>query len=165
MNRKFWQIPVSLFLCAVFFAPLSHAVIETYQFDDNAQRKRYQVFIEELRCPKCQNQNLSGSNSPIAEDLRRELHRMILEGQGDQQVVDFMVARYGDFVLYRPPLDKNTALLWGAPAILLFIGVLVVIVFVRGQKSQQQKIALDPLKLDADEQHRLDQILNEYPGK
>ena len=128
-----------------------------------SKKNRYHDFVDELRCPKCQNQNLSGSNSPIAADLRRELHRMITEGQSDQQIVDFMVTRYGDFVLYRPPLDKNTLVLWGAPGILFVIGVVVLISYVRRQRSIQSQLVLDPLSLNEEEQKSLDQLLEKYP--
>ncbi len=77
---------------------------------------RYQKFIEELRCPKCQNQNLAGSNSPISEDLRREIYRLIDDGKSDTEIVQFMLDRYGDFILYRPRLTSETAILWAAPA-------------------------------------------------
>ena len=91
-----------LLLC--LFSSLSMAVVETYDFDNEVDRNRYHQFVDELRCPKCQNQNLAGSNAPIAKDLRRELHRLLQDGQTDTQIVDFMVDRYGDFVLYRPRL-------------------------------------------------------------
>ena len=162
MRRGFIVAPLLFSLFFMLFTPLVSAVVETYQFGSDVERKRYQVFIEELRCPKCQNQNLSGSNSPIAADLRRELHRMIKEGQSDQAIIDFMVARYGDFVLYRPPLDKNTALLWAAPIILLLAGVLILVLFVRRQRVQQQTIALDPCSLSEAEQRQLDKLLGKY---
>jgi cytochrome c-type biogenesis protein CcmH len=115
------------------FASLAFAVIETYEFDNEAQRDRYQHFIEVLRCPKCQNQNLAGSNSPIAADLRHELVRQIKAGRRDTEIVDFMVARYGDFVLYDPRFKKNTLLLWLAPGLLLVAGVLLVWFVLRRQ--------------------------------
>ncbi len=98
------------------------AAIETYDFQNDDQRARYRQLAEELRCPKCQNQNLADSDSQIAADLRRELHRLLLEGQSNEQIVDFMRERYGDFVMYRPPLQNNTLLLWlGPPALLLLV--------------------------------------------
>ena len=115
-----------LLLSVVLFSASAHAVVELYKFDDEVTQKRYQSFTEELRCPKCQNQNLAGSDSAIAGDLRRELYRLLMEGQSDKEITDFMVNRYGDFVLYRPPLKENTLLLWGLPLVLLFIGILIV---------------------------------------
>ena len=98
------------------------AVIETYQFDTDLQRQRYNAFIEELRCPKCQNQNLSGSDSAISQDLRRQLHAMILDGKSDIEITQYMVDRYGDFILYRPRFNAATAVLWLLPVGLLIGG-------------------------------------------
>src|SRR5690625_4639181 len=86
--------------------------IDAYEFDNEVDRKRYVSFIEEMRCPKCQNQNLSGSDSPIAADLRRELYFLIQDGRSDMEIVDFMVERYGEYILYRPRLSSATGLLW-----------------------------------------------------
>ena len=99
-------------------------VFGKYEFDDAEQLERYQQLIYELRCLVCQNQNLADSNAELAGDLRRAVHRLILEGKSDQDVIDFMVARYGDFVLYRPPLKAKTVLLWSGPFV-LGIGALV----------------------------------------
>lgn len=112
-----------ILVCSLFAAQLSAGTEEVYAFDDDKQRERFQRFTHELRCPKCQSQNLAGSDSMISQDLKRELHRLIREGKTDEEVVDFMVSRYGDFVLYRPPLQSNTYLLWFGPAILVFIGL------------------------------------------
>lgn len=102
------------------------AVIEIYDFEQAEQQQRYHHLIEELRCPKCQNQNLAESDAPIAQDLRRELHRLLTEGRSDEAIIEYMVMRYGNFVLYRPPLDKNTLILWAAPAIFLLFGLFIV---------------------------------------
>ncbi|MCR6653840.1 MAG: cytochrome c-type biogenesis protein CcmH [Cellvibrionaceae bacterium] len=99
------------------------AAIDVYDFPTDDQRKRYQKFLEELRCPKCKNNNLAGTNSEIADDLRRELHKMVLEGKTDAEIIDFMVSRYGDFVLYRPPVQGNTIVLWLGPLVFLVIGL------------------------------------------
>lgn len=150
-------------LLVLCLAAPAHAVIESYQFDDENQRARYHRFIEELRCPKCQNQNLAGSNSPIAADLRRELHRMIRSGQSDEQIVDFMVSRYGDFILYRPPVDRNTLVLWLAPVILLLLGVVMVFIYMRKQGGRSRgKQQRDPGRLSGEESAALEAILNRY---
>ncbi len=111
--------------CLLLMSVAAHGVIETYQFDTDVQRARYNHFIEELRCPKCQNQNLSGSDSAIAEDLRRQIHRMIMDDKSDIEITQYMVARYGDFILYRPQFNAATAVLWLGPLGLLFIGLIV----------------------------------------
>lgn len=111
------------------------AAIDVYEFDDEAQRARYQTFIDEMRCPKCQNQNLSGSDSPIAADLRRELHRLLKEGYSDEEIVDFMVARYGDFILYKPRMQSSTYLLWLAPLGLVLLALLAGLWIWRGNRG------------------------------
>lgn len=105
--------------CVLLLSRTAFAAIETYDFQNDEQRARYQQLTEELRCPKCQNQNLAGSDSQIAADLRRELHRMLLEGKSNEDIVSFMRERYGDFVMYRPPVQRNTWLLWFGPLALL----------------------------------------------
>lgn len=109
----------------VFFSSAASAVVDLYEFDSDSQRQRYQTFVEELRCPKCQNQNLSGSNSPIASDLRREVHRLLTSGATDDEVVEFMVERYGEYVLYKPRARGATLLLWLAPGALLLFGLVI----------------------------------------
>ena len=101
---------------------MANAAIDTYEFKDEGERARFRTLTEELRCPKCQNQNIADSNAPIATDLRREIFRMLEEGQSNAQIVDFLVLRYGDFVLYKPPLNARTYLLWYGPFVLLGLG-------------------------------------------
>ncbi len=114
-------------LLAVFAGLLislvAYGAIDTYEFRDEAERERYRTLTEELRCPKCQNQNIADSNAPIAMDLRKEIFRMLEEGQSNDQIIDYLVARYGDFVRYRPPVTKTTLLLWYGPAALLILGL------------------------------------------
>lgn len=131
------------------------AAIDVYEFDTAEQRQRYQVFTEEMRCPKCQNQNLAGSDSPIAADLRRELHRLLIEGRSDEAITDYMVARYGDFILYKPRLQKNTYLLWLAPLGLLIIGLSIVAAIFMGRKKTSDTT------LTGDAQARLDALLDD----
>lgn len=100
----------------------AHAAIDAYEFDNESDRQRYKMLIEELRCPKCQNQNIADSNAPIAMDLRREIYRMLEQGQSNEQIVDYLVDRYGDFVRYKPPVNSKTLVLWYGPAALLVVG-------------------------------------------
>jgi cytochrome c-type biogenesis protein CcmH len=114
----------TLFLLPLLLVSLvAAAAKEVYQFETEEQRERFQRFTYELRCPKCQGQNLAGSDSMIAQDLKREVHRLIVEGKSDEEIIDFMVARYGDFVLYKPRFQANTYLLWLGPALLILIGL------------------------------------------
>ncbi|ARN75446.1 cytochrome c-type biogenesis protein [Oceanicoccus sagamiensis] len=146
-----------LLLCLI--SPFATAVVETYEFGNEVNRERYHQFIDELRCPKCQNQNLDGSNAPIAKDLRRELHRLLEDGQSDAQIVEFMVERYGEFVLYRPRFNAETAVLWLAPGIFLLIGIVVMVMVFKRQKSAPSVSNTDSASLDTDEQQRLQDLL------
>tara|TARA_B100001123_G_scaffold287221_1_gene320160 strand:+ start:94 stop:579 length:486 start_codon:yes stop_codon:yes gene_type:complete len=101
------------------------AVIETYEFSDPKDESRYQDMIAQLRCLVCQNQNLADSNAELAKDLRAKTYEMINTGASDEDIADFMIARYGDFVLYKPPLRLRTTLLWGGPFALLLIALIV----------------------------------------
>jgi len=121
-------------LC-LLFAAAAQAVIETYEFSDPMLEQRYQALSAELRCPKCQNQNIADSNAPIAQDLRRLLHQQLEAGATDQQILDFMVARYGEFVRYRPRFGGATALLWLAPILLLGSGVLLLWLILRARRA------------------------------
>lgn len=93
--------------------------------DADVQEQRYRRLVHELRCLVCQNQSIAESNAPLAEDLRRQVRRMIAEGRSDQEILDYMSARYGDFVRYRPPWNARTAALWLAPVGLLLLGFLL----------------------------------------
>ncbi|MBV1915933.1 MAG: cytochrome c-type biogenesis protein CcmH [Pseudomonadales bacterium] len=101
------------------------AEIEIHQFKDAETEARFVQLSDELRCPKCQNTNLSGSDAPIAKDLRNQLVRLLKEGKTDQEIQHYMLDRYGDFVLYRPVVKKSTWVLWFGPLVLLLIGVLI----------------------------------------
>jgi len=111
----------------------AHAVIETYEFSSPALEVRYHTLSQELRCPKCQNQNIADSNAPIARDLRVVLVEQLEAGQSDEQILAFMVARYGEFVRYRPAVDRNTAVLWWAPALLIGAGLIALSFHFRGR--------------------------------
>jgi cytochrome c-type biogenesis protein CcmH len=148
-----------LLLLLVFAGSSARAAIDPYEFDSEAQRDRYRHFIEKMRCPKCQNQNLSGSDAPIATDLRRELHRLLQEGRSDQEIVDFMVARYGAYILYDPPFDNRTALLWLAPLVFFGTGVCVLLLIVRRRRAPAE-----PVALNAAERARVEQLLREPDG-
>ena len=113
-------------VCGLALTGIAHAAIDTYEFANDAERARFRELTQELRCPKCQNQDLADSNAPIATDLRREIFRMLGEGKDNQQIIDFMVDRYGDFVRYKPALTSKTVVLWFGPLALLVGGVVVI---------------------------------------
>jgi cytochrome c-type biogenesis protein CcmH len=160
-----------LLIMLVLWLPLSAlAAIDSFEFRDDEARERFRHLIAELRCPKCQNQNIADSNSPIAQDLRTEIHRMVQQGDSDQAIIDFMVARYGEFVLYRPRVTAQTLVLWYGPFVLLAIGAVVVLVMTRRRKRAGSSggsgngpvDAADPSQgLSAAERHRLDELLKQ----
>ena len=115
---------------------LATANIEAYRFDDPDKEARYRVLIAELRCLVCQNQNLADSNAELAQDLRRQTYEMVTRGSSKEEIITYMVQRYGDFVLYRPPFRSSTALLWVGPFLIFAIGVGVLVVFIRRRNRQ-----------------------------
>ena len=139
-------------------AGVAQAAIDTYEFANDAERDRFRELTKELRCPKCQNQDIADSNAPIATDLRREIYRMLGEGKDNQQILDFMVARYGDFVLYKPALTSKTAVLWFGPLALLVGGLVVIGVIVGRRRRTEQAEGSDTLS--AEERQRLDTLLD-----
>ncbi len=124
-------------LTALLLAFAGHALaIDTEKaFDDPALQARYEHINRELRCLVCQNQTIADSNATLAQDLRREVREMIAAGRTDDEIREFMLARYGDFVLYRPRLTATNFLLWAAPVLLLLVGSFIGIRYVRRQAA------------------------------
>jgi len=139
-------------LVGLWVAPIQ-AAIEAYQFDSAEMEADYNQLINELRCLVCQNQNLSGSDADLARDLRRETYQMLQQGKSPQQVVDFMVARYGDFVLYRPQFKSNTYLLWLGPFLLLMLVLYLVV--------RRLRAAAKPVEVDASAMAEAKQLLED----
>lgn len=124
-----------------------HGAIETYTFSSVENEQRYKRMVDELRCLVCQNQNLQDSNAELAQDLRKKVHFMIEDGQSDQQIIDFMVARYGDFVLYKPPFNTSTLFLWFGPFLLMLLGFTVLLKMVRNRSREKtQSVAPEDLE-------------------
>lgn len=122
-----------------------------YPFDNTVDEKRFEVLAEELRCPKCQNQNLADSNAPVAADLRDKVYELMIDGQSDDEIVTYLVDRYGDFVRYNPAVQENTFFLWFGPGIMVLIALIVIVSISRGGKkssplSEEEKAKLAELK-------------------
>jgi cytochrome c-type biogenesis protein CcmH len=127
--------------------------VDVYEFADSEQKQRYKALIAEFRCPKCLNINIAGSDAPIAQDLRRTVHRLVVqEAMSDQQVRDYLQARYGDFVLYDPPFNSRNALIWLLPLALALVGGLVFLFL-------QRKAARAAAELSAEQRARIAQML------
>ena len=129
--KLFRWLLLSVALCSA----VAWGVIETYEFSSPALEARYKALSQELRCPKCQNQNIADSNAPISRDLRAIVHEKLETGATDSEIIDFLVDRYGEFVRYRPGLDRNTLWLWSAPLILLLMAMAVVLLQIRRDRA------------------------------
>jgi cytochrome c-type biogenesis protein CcmH len=135
-----------------------NAAIDVYQFKNDAETERFQQLTSDLRCPNCQNQNIADSNAEIARDLRQKIFDMLSAGQTNDEIIDYMVARYGDFVLYEPRINKQTYLLWYGPVVLLFIGILITIWIARRSLTPSSE---ENDHLDKDQQKQLQELLKE----
>jgi len=121
----------------IVWSSQSLAVIETYEFSSPDLELRYKALSQELRCPKCQNQNIADSNAPISRDLRAIVHEQLEAGATDEEIVNFLVDRYGEFVRYRPGMDSNTLWLWSAPVILFVMAIAVALLQIRKDRDGQ----------------------------
>jgi cytochrome c-type biogenesis protein CcmH len=139
----------------VFQALPAAAMLDKFEFTDESQEQRYKDLIEEIRCLVCQNQSLLDSDAELAQDLRVEVFELVQSGQDDDQIVDFLVERYGDFVLYKPPVKPSTYLLWYGPFVLLAIAALLLLRSVRRQKQTASK------GITEEDRKRLNEILGE----
>ena len=132
-------------LCLLSFTAESESSKEVYSFVIDENQERFYTLLETYRCPKCQSSNLSGSNAPIAKDLKREIHRLIEEGKTDKQIEAFLRSRYGDFILYKPALRKNTLILWLGPFILLSLIVFLVVSWNMSSKRKSKDLEAEQI--------------------
>ena len=147
---------IRLLFAAVLLTGCASAMaagLEAFDFSGNVDEDRYKHLIVELRCLVCQNQSLADSDAGLAHDLRREVWELMDQGQSDAQIVEFLVTRYGDFVLYNPPVKPSTYILWYGPFVLLAIGLLVLVRTLKRRSIQTES------GFSAEERERLRQIL------
>ena len=123
-------------------APFAES-IEASIFETEEQQSRYTQLIEDIRCPVCQGQSIGGSNSGLAKDLREKVREMILDGQSDPEIYSYMVERYGDFVVYKPPVNTKTYLLWFAPLFILIISLIFLFRSTRRNKEKTVNVSSD----------------------
>ena len=126
MKKLIFFLLILILPCSVLFSAGDY-----YSFSTQEQQQRFEALTGQLRCLVCQNQNLSSSNAPLAEDLRNQVFQQIQHGQSDKQIIDYLISRYGDFVLYRPPFNIMTIGLWLGPFILLIIGMSCLILYIK----------------------------------
>lgn len=159
MSRSVLRILLALPL--LLCLNLAQAAIEELDFASAQDRARYEKLVEELRCPKCTSGNLAGSDAPIAADLRAEIYKQIEAGRTDEEIQSFMTARYGDFILYRPPLKPGTVLLWFGPLLFLLAGLFIVRRMVRANNSKLASEGGSDAALSSEEQRKLDALLRD----
>ena len=131
------------------------AGLESFDFTGNVQEQRYKDLIAEIRCLVCQNQSLSDSDAELAHDLRLEVYELMDQGQNDSEIIDFLVARYGDFVLYEPPVKPSTYIIWYGPFVLLALGIFMLV------RTLRQRRQLQEPEFSSEEQQRLKQLLGD----
>lgn len=147
---------VILLVVTIPYAVSGIAADIPFSFSDPAEEQRYKELVAELRCLVCQNQSLADSNAGLAQDLREEVYRMMQQGTSNDEIISFLVARYGDFVLYRPPMKPTTYVLWFGPLLLLILGIVVMVRFVRGRRPVSAGTTLTQ-----DERQRVAQLLQD----
>lgn len=152
MSHLFRYRSAVLALMLLVPARFAFAVDVPFEFENQAQKDRYTKLTEELRCLVCQNQTLADSSADLAQDLRNEIFKMIAEGKSNKEIIDYLVNRYGDFVLYRPPVNETTWLLWFGPFVLLLVALVTIVLFIRSQKP-------DAARLSEEEKKRVSSLL------
>ncbi|WJG25283.1 cytochrome c-type biogenesis protein CcmH [Vibrio furnissii] len=152
---KRWILAAAAALMVSFTAM---AAIDVYDFESPEQETQFQELSNTLRCPKCQNNSIADSNAELAKDLRHKVYEMTKEGKSKSEIVDYMIARYGNFVTYNPPFTLSTAILWLAPLSVLLIGFGVIVIRSRRSKAAT---ASTPTQWDTDKEVRLKALLDE----
>lgn len=161
-RRRLTFLLVAGFLTGFLFLPLFSLTagaytLDEFQFSDPAKTEEFRRLTEELRCLVCQNESLAGSQADLAQDLREEVYRLLQSGKSRQEVIDFLVERYGDFVLYDPPLKPSTYPLWFGPLLLAGVGGLFLFLTLRKKREARER------ELSAEEQQRLRALLADAP--
>ena len=149
--KKTW-----LFLTALLFSSVAFSAIDALNFTSPQQESDYHQLTQSLRCPQCQNNNIADSNATIAVDMRGKVFELLQEGKSKNDVVDYMVARYGNFVTYDPPMTASTLVLWIAPLLLVLLGV----VFLLRRKPKTQSAVKSQDILTDEDNARLAELLN-----
>ena len=149
--KKTW-----LFLTALLFSSVAFSAIDALNFSSPQQESDYHQLTQSLRCPQCQNNNIADSNATIAVDMRGKVFELLQEGKSKNDVVDYMVARYGNFVTYDPPITASTLVLWIVPLLLVLLGV----VFLLRRKPKAQSVVKSQDILTDEDNARLAELLN-----
>ena len=154
---------LSMVLMLSLAGPLSAAKVDVLAFDSPEQEARYRTLTEELRCTVCQNQNIADSNADLANDLRHKTYEMLRAGKSDQEIIDYMVARYGNFVLYRPPMAGVALLLWVVPFLLVALSGWLVIRAVKRRSAAANAAA--ETEQEVERIRRAEAVLNDQENR
>ena len=158
LNYSRILMTLMLSISLLVYSQVGQAAIDTFEFENAQQEKTFHDLTKLLRCPKCQNQNISDSNAELAKDLRNKTYELVIQGKSEEEVVDYMVARFGNFVRYDPPVTPATIFLWLGPLLFILFGLLVLITQVKKQSSKETP-------LDTQEQEKLQALLKQQHAK
>lgn len=156
IRKFFWCI--LLFFCLINFA--NAATVDLYVFDNPKQERQFQKLNQNFRCLVCQNETLADSNAPLAKDLRFEIYRMIKQNKSDQEIIDYLVDRYGDFVLFKPRFAVPTLVLWLGPFIMLMLALVRLYWLIHQRRKQAKKSAA--YTFSEEDRQRIKHLLREY---
>ena len=145
---------LTLILALLFLSLATSAEIIFYKFDDPEKEVRFNQLIEDLRCPKCQNNNLADSNAPLSVDLKDIIYDQIHAGRSDKEIISFLKERYGDFIYYKPPIKPSTWFIWFGPFILLFGAGFLIIKFLKRKREDELVIAHSDHLKTVDDWHK-----------
>lgn len=148
---------LSLVLISMILAFAAHATIDTYNFKSVEEEQKFRELTGQLRCPKCQNNSIADSNAPIATDMREKVYELMEQGKSRQDIINYMVDRYGNFVTYEPPVTPATIILWLVPALCVFFGAAAIVMLSRRRKNRGIE---EVTSLSAEEEMRLQQLLS-----
>jgi len=148
------MIRLILIVILLFASAQTSARISAYEFENAEQESIYNELVDELRCLVCQNQTIAESNAELAQDMKRKTHELVMQGKSKEEISDFMVQRYGNFVQYKPPVTSTTYLLWTGPFIILFIGLFILLKIIRNRKVEK------PRELSDNDRSRAADLLN-----
>ncbi|WED25848.1 cytochrome c-type biogenesis protein CcmH [Vibrio sp. DW001] len=146
---------------ALLMSFTAHAAIDVFEFDNEQQEEQFKELSHTLRCPKCQNNTISDSNAELAKDLRVKVYEMTKAGKSKDEIVDYMIARYGNFVTYKPPFTIATSILWLGPLFVVLLGFSIIVF---NSKKKAQKVTQSK-EWDAEKEARLKAILEENGDK
>lgn len=148
-------------IASLTFSMAATAAIEVYEFDSVEQEQQFKDLGNTLRCPKCQNNTIADSNAELAQDLRHKVYEMTKQGKSEDEIVDYMIARYGNFVTYNPPLTPLTSILWLGPLAVVVVGFGFIIV--RSKRNKKAKVADE--NWDSSKEERFNALLDENDEK